>query len=519
MKKFSTISKLSTKDTFEKLLEAKIESEKDFRDWAKAVLQNAFKDKFDEAKYEKVVNDLIKKHGDNYGAMIGSLSYGLAESMITEDKTFANYDKYFQMAEKVYDTVPYDKLENRKLVQSALKKHGYPTDPLTVGQVIRLIQKEINESLINEADVKSDADFKKYAETVLKKAFGDKYDEKIASKMINDLLNKYKDDYGAMIGALNNGLAESMITEDKTFANYDKYFQMAEKVYDIVPYDKLENRKLVQSALKKHGYPTDPLTVGQVIRLIQKEIIGEGKAESSELAIGTRILYIPYRSREPRLTPGVIVKKHTKGTDWYVVADDKGENEELLQHGSTARRGRYFEVVVYEQVKESIKITDSILQNSIPSSLYFDDEIEVIPNNLLESILDKDVLGKLSYGEKLSGSWIYKDFLTLDSNSAKVIKLETEKLLNRAIKGENPLELFKEAYKVLTKNTSKQYMLKINSGMKWANENYNSMPELKEIVAHTNYNIKELGAIFDLKYIYLLVDTVLNINNGKTTII
>lgn len=59
---------------------------------------------------------------------------------------------------------------------------------------------------VNEAEVKSDADFKEYAENKLKKAFGDDYDEAKAKEVIDGLLKKKADDdldYGAIIGMLN----------------------------------------------------------------------------------------------------------------------------------------------------------------------------------------------------------------------------------------------------------------------------------------------------------------------------
>ena len=57
-----------------------------------------------------------------------------------------------------------------------------------------------------EMNIDSDKSFKAYAEDILKKAHGDKYDEAKANKVINGLLDKYKGEYGAMIGALKNSL-------------------------------------------------------------------------------------------------------------------------------------------------------------------------------------------------------------------------------------------------------------------------------------------------------------------------
>ena len=64
----------------------------------------------------------------------------------------------------------------------------------------------VKESSINEAEIKSDAEFKEYVMTVLKKAFGDKFDETKAEETADGLISKYKGDYGAMVGALQSGL-------------------------------------------------------------------------------------------------------------------------------------------------------------------------------------------------------------------------------------------------------------------------------------------------------------------------
>ena len=62
------------------------------------------------------------------------------------------------------------------------------------------------ESVVNEAKVKSDEDFKEYAFTVLGKAFGDKFDEEKAQEVVDGLLSKHGDDYGAAVGALTSSL-------------------------------------------------------------------------------------------------------------------------------------------------------------------------------------------------------------------------------------------------------------------------------------------------------------------------
>lgn len=67
---------------------------------------------------------------------------------------------------------------------------------------------EKNESAkVNEADIKSDDEFSKYAQDILKKAFGEDYDEAKSKEVIDGILSKSEGDYGAAVGMLNKSLA------------------------------------------------------------------------------------------------------------------------------------------------------------------------------------------------------------------------------------------------------------------------------------------------------------------------
>jgi hypothetical protein len=70
---------------------------------------------------------------------------------------------------------------------------------------------------INSAD-----EFKEYAKVVLKEAHGDDYDESIADKTISGLLDKYDNNYGAMVGALTSGFGanESAVSIDINSESY-----------------------------------------------------------------------------------------------------------------------------------------------------------------------------------------------------------------------------------------------------------------------------------------------------------
>ena len=79
--------------------------------------------------------------------------------------------------------------------------------PLKDLEYVKSWNESINESVINEADIKSEAEFKEYAEKVLKKAHKDDYDEAKAEETIDGILKKSKGDMGAAVGMLTSGLS------------------------------------------------------------------------------------------------------------------------------------------------------------------------------------------------------------------------------------------------------------------------------------------------------------------------
>jgi len=64
-----------------------------------------------------------------------------------------------------------------------------------------------SESVVNEAEIKSDDEFKEYAYSVLKKAFGEEFDQAKADDVVNGILSKSDGDYGKAAGILQSSLA------------------------------------------------------------------------------------------------------------------------------------------------------------------------------------------------------------------------------------------------------------------------------------------------------------------------
>ena len=73
----------------------------------------------------------------------------------------------------------------------------------------KLAAKKIEESVdLSEAEINSEEEFTDYAHEVLKKAFGEEYDEAKAKETIDGILAKADGDFGAAIGMLTSGLGE-----------------------------------------------------------------------------------------------------------------------------------------------------------------------------------------------------------------------------------------------------------------------------------------------------------------------
>ena len=75
------------------------------------------------------------------------------------------------------------------------------------------INEVLNESLmVNEGEIKSEKDFREYAENKFKEVFGDKLDEDQMNETIDGLLKDNKDlvdagEWGELVGMLNKSFA------------------------------------------------------------------------------------------------------------------------------------------------------------------------------------------------------------------------------------------------------------------------------------------------------------------------
>jgi len=146
----------------------------------------------------------------------GVHSFDIKESVVTEAKydkkkllkLIKNHDDAEILVNgKWYIIYNPDNGNDENTEMWAADDYIYALDP--DGEEFEIKYKDIEqfkESVVTEAEVKSDDDFKEYAFAVLQKAFGDKFDEEKAQEIVDGLISKHNGDYGAMVGALQSSL-------------------------------------------------------------------------------------------------------------------------------------------------------------------------------------------------------------------------------------------------------------------------------------------------------------------------
>lgn len=110
-------------------------------------------------------------------------------------------------------------------LQEFAKANGY-SDIEQYGQTIHGLGAKLNYLLtfnenVSEAVVNDKESFKEYAETVMKQAHGDNYDQAIVDKMVDDIASEVGDDWGAAVGQLTSGLGEDLKPLPNATSNAD----------------------------------------------------------------------------------------------------------------------------------------------------------------------------------------------------------------------------------------------------------------------------------------------------------
>jgi hypothetical protein len=82
-----------------------------------------------------------------------------------------------------------------------------------INEALAIEANEANEQFITEGEVKSEKDFREYAENKFKEVFGDELDEKEMNDTIDGLLKDNKElvdagEWGELVGMLNKSFAK-----------------------------------------------------------------------------------------------------------------------------------------------------------------------------------------------------------------------------------------------------------------------------------------------------------------------
>jgi len=173
--------------------------------------------------------DEIMEVVDHYGLDIDEFTdcYGMAaESVVTEGKHWhvLSGNKWYTGSD--FSTNPADAMKYDDIMSATKvsKKVGGMVHVMTDDEMDKAIKKfSKNESLISEEEIQTDDEFKEYAFNVLQKAFGEEFDAEKAQEVVDGILKKCGDDYGACVGTLTSSLGESVSNEGidvKYWADY-----------------------------------------------------------------------------------------------------------------------------------------------------------------------------------------------------------------------------------------------------------------------------------------------------------
>lgn len=166
--------------------------------------------------------DYIDMYAVGPNGVGGTILAGALDGTHTYDELKAAAAEYLKSKKvaieesvEVNENMELKKIEDAiKMFQDKIKSQGRVTNARDEDHLENLIRiykemggKKIKESVeVNEAEVKSDDEFKEYAFTVLQKAFGEDFDEAKAQEVVDGLISKHSGDYGAMVGALQSSL-------------------------------------------------------------------------------------------------------------------------------------------------------------------------------------------------------------------------------------------------------------------------------------------------------------------------
>ena len=272
---------------------------------------------------------------------------------------------------------------------------------------------------LNEKDIKTVADFTKYAKDILKNAHGDNYDDGIAQETVDGLVSKYGEDYGAMIGALTSGLGEEL-NEGKmpTFKkprnikmDDDIYQQLADAIYKSISYlgaDMIEN-----------SLPLNTASLWQIVRYATNRIWmtddnanlrsgRHGINHDDEWLVKTRkYTDANFESATKSILKTMFGKKVTESKlnegqdDWY--GDSKSMRNFVVRQMSSGMVSNVVKVTKYDDIDLIRKEMGQILSKN--DMKYSSENFHKLVKDVYRSLVKKGLLkeSKLNEGKSKHG--------------------------------------------------------------------------------------------------------------------
>lgn len=172
------------------ILEAYLGSNQEQSEKAKALIQEAAK-KIAEEKCEKCGEEPCKCPAVNEEDEDGK-----------DDK---KDDKDEVVAESAFQTFMKKRLSEREDAEEMSSEDmlDFFAESEVLWEAVKKAEEECDKPL-EEADIKDEESFKKYANEVMKAAHGDDFDQKIVDKMVKDIVDEVDGDWGEAVGRLNS---------------------------------------------------------------------------------------------------------------------------------------------------------------------------------------------------------------------------------------------------------------------------------------------------------------------------
>lgn len=156
-----------------------------------------------------------------------------------------------------------------------------------------------------------------------------------------------------------------------------------------------------------------------------------------------------------------------------------------------------------------IKRKNMLISYEQVDTLLSDDGRIMIDDNTVYSFFEKNVNVKESQNlTSINSFYFFEDLLTIPPGDAVNITKGIREIFDELSTLKHPHtdfeNYFKQAYNILRKNTTKKYRVSLDGTREWLHEAHNNSKGLKELSVYTNIPPKQLGYIFDIKYIYVL---------------